>query len=117
MLGVNYYCCLILCDPNSPLKFDILTTICSCLATRECQLTVHGHVGNMYLNLVAMATGGKQSTKDTLYFIPCIIGFMRCKYHIYTAETLNRVSIFVRKAGFCLRKRTMKLGVEVGYIS
>ena len=71
----------------------------------------------MYLNLVAMATGGKTSTKDTLQLIPCIAGFMRCKYHIYTAETSNRVSIFVRKAGFCLQKSTIKLWVGVGYIS
>ena len=48
--------------------------------------TLHGHIGNVYLNSVAMATGVKKSIKSTMQLIQCIVVFMRCKYHIYTAE-------------------------------
>ena len=47
----------------------------------------------MYLKWVALATSGKISIKDTLQFIQCFAGFMRCKSHIKTTETLKRLSI------------------------
>ena len=71
----------------------------------------------MYLNLVAMSTGGITSIKVTLQFIQCIASLTRYRYHIYTAENLKRVSSFARKAGFCKRKSTIKLGVGLGNIS
>ena len=60
----------------------------------------------MYLNLVAMANGCNKNQLMTHCSLDHAL-LVLCAANI---TTLNRVSIFARKDGFCLRKSTMKFG-------
>ena len=80
---------------------------------RECESNVLGHVVPMHIKWVALATDDKNSNHGTLLFIEFIITFMHCKHHLHTADNSSRQSIFAKKVGFKLRKKSMILEVGV----
>ena len=63
-----------------------------------------------------MATNDINSYHGILLFIVIITSFMLCKYHLHTADNSSRLSVFARKDGVCLRKKSLILGVGMGYI-
>ena len=67
----------------------------------------------MHIKWVAMATGDKNSYHGILLFIVIFTSFMLCKYHLHTADNSSRLSVFARKDGFCLRKKSVIWGVGV----
>ena len=99
------------CAHETLVKIHTKTTAFCCLATRECESTVIGHVVPMLIKWVAMVTGDKNSNHGTLLFIAFINTFMLCKYHLHTADNSSRLSIFAKKVVFQLRKKSMISGV------
>ena len=67
----------------------------------------------MHIKWVAMATNDINSYHGILLFIVIITSFMLCKYHLHTADNSSRLSVFARKDGVCLRKKSLILGVGV----
>ena len=67
----------------------------------------------MYIKWVAMATVDKNSNDGTQLFIAFITSFMLCEYYLHIADSSSRLSIFAKKVGFWLRKKSMNLGVGV----
>ena len=88
------------CAHETLVKIHTKTNAFCCLATRECESTVLGHLVPMLIKWVAMVTGDKNSNHGTLLFIAFINTFMLCKYHLHTADNSSRLSIFAKKAVF-----------------
>ena len=88
------------CAHDTLVKIHTMTTTFCCLATRECESDVLGHVVTMHIKWVAMATGDKNSHHGILLFIGLISTFILCKYHLHTTDNSSRLSIFAKQVGF-----------------